>query len=149
VTVEEFPQRIADKIQVTGFCWLWTGATDRGYPRVAYPLGVERSARAHRVVYELLVGKIPKGKYLDHLCRVRRCVNPDHLEPVTARENTLRSPISPAALNSLKTHCPRGHEYAGDNLGVYRQGSRYCRACKRVKDRDWHRRRAGRRAQLS
>lgn len=137
--MEDFPQQIADKIEVTGFCWLWTGATDRGYPRVSY--GGRSAARAHRVVYELLVGKIPEGRYLDHLCRVRHCVNPDHLEPVTARENTMRSPIAPAYLNSLKTHCPRGHEYAGSNVGVMKEGSRYCRECKRARERDWYRRR--------
>jgi hypothetical protein len=75
------------QIAPTGFCWEWTGRTDQGYGRVS--IG-GRQLRAHRVVYERLVGRVPDGLVLDHLCRNRGCVNPDHLEPVTNEENIRR-----------------------------------------------------------
>jgi hypothetical protein len=69
-------------------CWLWTGAVDaKGYGRVLTPDG---HRPAHRLAYELAVGPIPDGLVIDHLCRTPGCINPDHLEPVTRRENTLR-----------------------------------------------------------
>lgn len=85
------PDRIADRIQPcpnTG-CWLWEGRWDsgNGYGKVSWR---GRTWMAHRLVYVLLVGPIPEGHHLDHRCRVRPCCNPDHLEPVTPRENTLR-----------------------------------------------------------
>jgi hypothetical protein len=140
--MDDFPQRIADKIDVTGSCWLWTGAKDYGgYARIAYPFGKRETPVAHKVIYRMLVGEVPEGMQLDHLCRIRHCVNPDHLEPVTAWENAMRSPIHPAYVNSRKTHCPQGHEYAGANLGrCPRKGVRYCKECKRVKAREWGRR---------
>lgn len=81
---------------------------------------------AHRVAYERLVGPIPDGMQLDHLCRNRLCVNPDHLEPVTAQENTRRA-------TTLITKCPSGHDYDAANTAYARTGQRYCRACKREK----------------
>lgn len=73
----------------TGGCWLWTGPTDRdGYARQVGWYGA--LARPHRLIYEVLVGPIPDGLQIDHLCRVKRCVNPEHLEPVTTQENTRR-----------------------------------------------------------
>ena len=80
-------------------------------------------ALAHRVAYELQVGPIPVGLQLDHLCRVRSCVNPAHLEPVTSAENTRRG------LRAMKTHCPQGHPYAGENLLIRPTGQRRCRTC--------------------
>lgn len=117
-------------------CWLWLGAlTDEGY-------GVMRGCgqtRAHRVTYVLFVGDVPKGLHLDHLCRVRRCVNPDHLEPVTPLENQRRSPISMATVNSSKTHCKHGHEFNEANTGIEQRtptlAIRYCKACKRGRER--------------
>ncbi|MGQ7350721.1 HNH endonuclease signature motif containing protein [Quadrisphaera oryzae] len=80
----------------------------------------------HRRVFEMLIGPIESGMWLDHLCRVKRCCNPDHLEPVTPRENTLRG-HSPTALNAAKEQCPRGHDYDG-----FRGPSeRFCRRCQR------------------
>ncbi len=107
-------------------CWLWTGTTNGvGYGQ----LWVEgRRVYAHRFSYELLVGLIPAGLQLDHLCRVRHCVRPDHLEPVTRRENILRGE-APSARCAAKTHCPAGHEYSPENTYVYR-GARQCRACR-------------------
>lgn len=91
-------------------CWLWTGAKSRdGYGRIMLPdAGVRRSRPAHRVGYETFVGPIPDGLQIDHLCRVRHCVNPAHLEPVTPRENTLRGD-GPAARRARQDVCQAGH----------------------------------------
>lgn len=92
-------------------------------------------AYAHRWSYEHFIGPIPDGLHLDHLCRNRKCVNPTHLEPVTIRENLLRG-IGPSAENAKKTHCPQGHQYAGDNLYVQpATGMRFCRTCARDRAR--------------
>lgn len=120
-------------------CWEWTAATSKGYGR--FWLGGRRSsggrrALAHRVSYEHFRGPIPAGLELDHLCGVRHCVNPWHLEPVSCRENLLRGDTL-AAANASKTHCKSGHPFAGANLYVDPSGGRHCRAC----DRDGHARR--------
>lgn len=118
-----------------GGCWLWTaGRTNGGYGM----FGVEgnRTVPAHRYAYELLVGPIPGGLTIDHLCRVRHCVNPAHLEAVTYAENNRRS-TSPSALNSLKTHCPQGHAYDEANTYVAPRGDRMCRECMRARTRRW------------
>lgn len=82
-------EKIFARVEPTGFCWHWTGGLNNcGYGQVGFN---GRTTPAHRAVYELLVGPIPKGLQLDHLCHVRICVNPDHLEPVTKRENMLRA----------------------------------------------------------
>ncbi len=87
---------------------------------------------AHRFAYELTVGPIPKGLTIDHVrergCILELCCNPAHLEPVTLQENLLRGGTFQAA-NAAKTHCPRGHPYAGGNLYVRPDGSRRCRTC--------------------
>ena len=98
---------------------------------------------AHRVSYEALVGPIPKDLCIDHLCRVRNCVNPAHLEPVTVRENILRG-NGPTAVNARKAFCKRGHPLFGENLyRKVRNGwpARECRACKRFLGRRWRERR--------
>jgi hypothetical protein len=90
---------------------------------------------AHRFVYEQLGGLIPPGLQLDHRCRLRACVNPAHLEPVTARENLLRGATVTAA-NAAKTHCHAGHVFDDEN--TYRRGEwRYCRPCRRQAMRRW------------
>jgi hypothetical protein len=114
----------------TSGCWLWTGATTRdGYGN--YALG-RRFVGAHRVAYLLKVGPIPDGMQIDHLCRVRHCVNPAHMEVVTARENVLRG-VSFAAVNAAKTRCPKGHEYTEDNIEVTPSGGRRCRRCREAR----------------
>ena len=121
-------QRFWSKVQKTDECWLWTGALDRaGYGRF-HLAGV--NVVAYRVAYELLVGPVPAGLTVDHLCRVRRCVRPDHLEPVTQRENILRG-VGVGAVNAKRTHCSAGHPLAGDNLvpSMLKRGRRYCRIC--------------------
>lgn len=93
-------------------CWIWTG-------------GVNNSGYGpHRQVYERMRGAVAPGLQLDHLCRVRRCLNPAHMEPVTAKENNSRSD-SPSAHHARKTHCPVGHPYSGTNV----RGERICNLC--------------------
>jgi hypothetical protein len=114
-------------------CWLWTGFIWRsGYGCFWQEDGA--STRAHRFAYEHFVGPIPDGLVLDHLCRVRHCVNPDHLEPVTERENILRGESS-AAESARRTHCVHGHPFSGDNLRIATSGQRVCRTCER--QRQW------------
>jgi hypothetical protein len=122
--------RLRSKIRVTVTCWEWTGSLREGYGRVY--LGRNRLGQAHRVVYEALVGPIPEGMDLDHLCRNPCCVNPAHLEPVTRRENLIRGDTH-IARNVKKTHCPKGHPYSGDNLYIYqgKEFGRQCQICRR------------------
>jgi hypothetical protein len=111
-------------------CWVWTGAFSNKRNKWLYGLIlVEKKLRmAHRVMYEMKVGKIPEGLQLDHLCRNTKCINPAHLEPVTAKENIARS----INFQSSKTQCINGHELAGPNLYVKPNGSRECRICRKV-----------------
>ena len=127
-----------------GPCWIWTGAISSvgygafGAERVN---GRNRNALAHRFAYEQLVGPIPEGLVLDHLCRVTRCVNPVHLEPVTHRENLDRGTPSASHLNRGKTHCKNGHEFTEENTYWFNEGrSRGCFTCRRETSRRWNER---------
>lgn len=124
--------RFFAKVDV-GDCWHWTGGTKNGGGYGSF-WGDGGPVLAHRWLYEHLVRKLTTEETLDHLCRNRLCVNPDHIEPVPIRVNVLRGECPPSQ-NKRKTHCPQGHPYSGDNLRVYaRPGgkpSRYCRACMR------------------
>lgn len=131
--------RFWSKVQKTDTCWIWTGAALRGYGQ--FHLGTAATRRtlyAYRVAYELKVGPIAEGLELDHLCRNRACVNPDHLEPVTHTENMRR------AFEAMKT-CRRGHPRTEDNTRVVVQADgiqrRRCRECLRENDRARTRRR--------
>lgn len=109
-------------------CWLWIGGTALGYGRIR----VDGSFKmAHRLSYERFVGPIPESMHLDHLCRTPACINPEHLEPVTSRENTMRG-IGPTAVNARKTHCIRGHEFNEANTYLTKKGQRYCRPCQKL-----------------
>jgi hypothetical protein len=116
----QLPDNLSSKIDFSPDCWLWMGAVQsRGYGSVV--IG-GKGWLAHRAVYTYLVGDIPDGLTLDHLCLVKRCVNPNHLEPVTAVENKRRQ-------TAAQTHCKRGHWLAGDNLRINGNGHRSCRQC--------------------
>jgi hypothetical protein len=138
----ELPANVTSKIslgspwQDRGPCWEWTAAKTNGYGIVQYD---GRTQRAHRVVYACLRAPIPDELELDHLCRNRGCVNPDHTEPVTGIVNNARS-NSASAIHARQTHCKRGHEFTPDNTyrAVRERGKqeRFCRECSRIRDRE-------------
>lgn len=111
-------------------CWLWLGAmSPNGYGSFRYN---GKTHSAHRAGYMLLTGSDPGALDLDHKCRVRHCVNPDHLEPVTRQINLHRSPLTTAG----RSHCPRGHLMAGDNILIIKTvGTRRCRECEHIRDK--------------
>jgi hypothetical protein len=124
--VQPLAPRFWSKVDKTGECWLWTASTSRlGYGM--FSVG-DRMIGAHRIAYELIVGPIPEGLVIDHLCFTRNCVNPDHLEPVTQTENLRR-------MGGRKTHCPHGHEYTVENSYINRDGTKACRTCHRESGR--------------
>lgn len=115
-----------------GKCWRWLGSfTERGYSQF-WSKGKMR--RAHVFSFALNGGVVPSGLELDHLCRNRGCVNPSHLEPVTHRENMLRSD-SPPAWHIRQTHCLRGHEFTKENTKLSRSGERRCRKCIAIRNK--------------
>jgi hypothetical protein len=140
VTLDEMRASIKRRVQqyavidgATG-CWLWTASqTYAGYGRLQVTDEAGRSTAwgAHRAAYVAWVGPVPDGLHLDHLCRVRHCVNPRHLEPVTNEENLKRSPITHTSINMGRTHCKHGHEFTAANTYATRGGrGRACRQCK-------------------
>lgn len=107
-------------------CWLWNGnKTKAGYGKFKVD---GRDDMAHRVVYRLIVDEIPEGLHIDHLCRVRACVNPSHLEPVTHAEN-MRRGDGYSGRNARKTHCKHGHEFSPENTTIDKNGHRRCNIC--------------------
>jgi len=127
--------RVMGKVSIdeaTG-CWLWNGSkSSTGYGQIWVPGKTRqesRLAQAHRFTFEMFRGEIPRGYQIDHLCRCRNCVNPNHLEPVTQQENIRRG--EGGQQWAAKTHCPNGHPYDRENTYKYK-GSRFCRECQRI-----------------
>lgn len=108
-------------------CALWAGPlNERGY-------GLDGGRAAHKVAWQAKHGALPAGLVLDHLCRNRACVNVDHLEAVTQRENLMRSPFTLAFQKSTQTHCIHGHEFTPANTYRRRNGTRACRECMKLR----------------
>ena len=121
-------------VEKTDSCWIWNGCLSGGntsvHPEAKYGVfGVNwKQVYAHRFSYELHRGEIKEGMQIDHLCKNPRCVNPDHLEAVTSKENTLRSSAR-SAINAKKNHCIRGHSFTPENTYIQDLGHRIKRAC--------------------
>jgi hypothetical protein len=138
--LQSFAERFWRRVKKTKDCWLWQGPQTKGYGIVSgvFSDGPTKNMVAHRIAWELTNGPIPRGMTLDHLCRVRHCVRPDHLEIVTYKENALRGDKNFCAINARKTHCPYGHPYDLFNTvisygkakyGNTRYARRECRIC--------------------
>jgi hypothetical protein len=129
ITLKDLPPQllpyILKRVEV-GLCWEYPSASATGYAAVRLQ---GRTFSAHRAVWLSLVGPIPDGLVLDHLCRNTRCCNPDHLEPVTYAVNSQRGLAG--WRNANKTHCKRNHPLSGDNLRM-EGGKRRCRACHKI-----------------
>jgi hypothetical protein len=127
-------ERFEACVDRSGQCWMWTGLVlPCGYGRLSVD---GKQVYAHRYSYEQTVGPIPEGLELDHLCRVRACVNPNHLEPVTRREN-IRRGVSVVAANAVKTHCRNGHPFDEANTYIRANGGRECRPCRKQAWLEW------------
>ena len=135
------PDRFWSKVspEPNAGCWIWIGgATSAGYGMAT--VARNQIGYAHRFAYESLVGPIGDGLHVDHLCRVRCCVNPVHMELVSQRENTLRG-VGFAAKNASKETCPKGHPYDEENTlhTKTRKGpARQCRSCGRARVNAYH-----------
>lgn len=134
-------KRLLAKFLVGDGCWEWTASMNRlGYGQI-WSMAARRPIPAHRAVYELLVGPIPEGLHIDHLCRNPSCVRPDHLEPVVQAENTRRGMAGEVhrAQCALQTRCKWGHEFTPENtyMGQNANGNprRVCRACRAARER--------------
>jgi hypothetical protein len=122
-----------EKVNKTHSCWLWMGSKDRnGYGQVRIGKRPGKLFYTHRLAYEMLVGLIPSGMVIDHLCKNPACCNPDHLEPVTQRENVRRGRGNGYR---ERTHCIRGHEFTPENTRRQTNGGRQCISCKVEYDR--------------
>lgn len=138
VTKRPIKERFLEKFKVnpnTG-CWEWTGYHGgAGYAKMKIN---GKTFVASRVSYMLFKGDIPEGLVVDHLCRIRHCVNPDHLEAISNYENTIIRGVSPLAKNASKPHCKRGHEFTKRNtyLFAHKKGmpktARACRVCRKI-----------------
>lgn len=135
--------RFWTKVEFTESCWLWTGLTDpAGYGRFRHTTSKrDASALAHRFAYEFCGGSIPVGMVIDHLCRVRRCVKPEHMEVVTRGENSRRG-MHPKMVTFRTGVCSRGHAIIGRNAAPTSTGRPTCRECKNENQRR-HRRGVG------
>lgn len=139
-SVERFKEKY--KVNETTGCWEWQAGKNRKWGYGTFRVKGYRTKKAHRFSHEFFKGPIPAGLTIDHLCRNKGCVNPDHLEAVTNRENSLRSD-NIAGRNARKTHCPKGHPYDEKNTFKQFLGGRGCRACNKEYQRLWARYKVG------
>jgi hypothetical protein len=125
-------ERFWEKVAPAGTCWEWTASCDKnGHGQFTPRHG--KSVRAHRFAYEEMVGPIPEGLVLDHLCRNRPCVNPDHLDPVPQRVNAQRGRTG---YNTPKrSQCNQGHPFP-EHAQYRSTGTRYCKTCQNAKQRE-------------
>ena len=131
---ERFVQKIREPFDVHNECWEWIGSkTGSGYGQIWRD---GKHVAAHRVAYEMFVGPIPDGHAVDHLCRNRLCVRPDHLQALDHHTNW-------SQWNMEKTHCINGHPYSGDNLRIKSSGERRCRICHNAQERGRNARKRG------
>ena len=138
---DPIPPRIASKIDFTGPCWEWIASLNwDDYGQTWYE---GRQWRIHRLIWTLLVGPIPTGLELDHLCRNPPCCNPDHLEPVTHTINVLRG-FGVGVLHPRKTRCINGHDFTSENTWLDKHGWKHCRSCRREALRRFRSRQSGR-----
>ena len=113
-------------------CWLWIGPDASSRRDYGCLTVAGKNVRAHRLAWELYRGPIPSGMVMDHICRVRCCVNPEHLRVVTYRQNAIENSVSITAVNRHKAHCQRGHPFTDENTFPRRKG-RECRTCRRAR----------------
>lgn len=121
----ELPARFWAKVKKSRACWLWTGGISKGYGLTTWQ---GRTISAHRLAYAALVGRIPPGKELDHICRNRACVRPEHLRIASHYDNVMAGANFTAA-NARKFRCPKGHAYT-----IVKNGNRTQRKCQTCKD---------------
>lgn len=114
-------------------CWPWNAPLDNGYGRFWLN---NKTDLAHRISYQLFVGSINNNLHIDHLCRNRSCVNPEHMEQVTIKTNVLRG-VGLTAVNANKTHCKRGHLLNQDNLYFSSRKARVCKKCQKIRHAKW------------
>lgn len=133
VVVGDDEKRFWSHVDKTPTCWFWKGSLTQGY---GYLKIKGKNTSSHRFSYELLREKIPFGKVLDHLCRTRSCVNPDHLEVVSNKENILRG-VGLGAIESRMVNCKYGHPLQGNNLYIRLDGKRRCRLCNKNAAKEW------------
>jgi len=129
-TDDEYVARFLSKINKTPSCWEWTDVLHSdGYGSFFFK---KKNIKAHRFSFELFNESIKHDYVIDHICRNRKCVNPEHLRQVTKRENAIYNSESVSAKNLLKTHCPKGHAYDENNIGKRKDSRRKCKACARI-----------------
>lgn len=121
-------------------CWNWSGVMQLGYGCfcIKNELGKWKAYKSHRISYELFIGKIKPKFLIDHICKNKKCINPDHLRQVTARINSIENSSGPAFQNSLKTHCSKGHELTEKNTHISKingNKKRTCVICKKERNK--------------